>query len=67
MATDTVNTELIQAQIATAMANTMKLGAETAKINAEARYYPIVALGAIAVSALGALAAIVAGLLKLFS
>jgi hypothetical protein len=46
-------------------AEAMKVGAETSKIQAEQRYYPIVALGAIIVSALGAGAAIIAAIIKL--
>ncbi|MGF6709623.1 hypothetical protein QFZ41_000587 [Luteibacter sp. W1I16] len=52
--------EQIHANITKTMAETMKLGAETAKIQAEQRYYPMVALGAIIVSALGAGAVVVA-------
>ncbi|UPG93139.1 hypothetical protein [Luteibacter aegosomatissinici] len=57
--------ELIHANISKTMAETMKLGAETAKIQAEQRYYPMVALGAIVVGALGAGASIIAGVIKL--
>lgn len=62
---NTADIELIHANISKTMAETMKLGAETAKIQAELRYYPTVALGAIVVGALGAGAAIIAGVIKL--
>jgi hypothetical protein len=52
----TADLELIHSNITKTMAETMKLGAETAKINAELRYYPMVAFGAIAVGACGAIA-----------
>jgi hypothetical protein len=48
-------------------AETSKLSAETAKIQAESRYYPIIALGTIAVGALGGVVAIIAGIVKLAS
>jgi hypothetical protein len=57
--------EQIHANITKTMAETLKLGAETAKIQAELRYYPMVALGAIVVGGLGAAAALVVGLIKL--
>lgn len=57
--------ELIHANITKTMAETMKLGAETAKIQAELRYYPMVALGAIVVGGLGAGVALIAGVIKL--
>lgn len=53
----------IRANISKTMAETMKIGAETAKIQAESRYYPVVASGAIIVSAVGAATAII---VKLF-
>jgi aspartate-semialdehyde dehydrogenase len=43
--------ELIRAQINKMMAETMKIGAETTKILQEQRYYPMIALGSIVVSA----------------
>lgn len=55
----------LSAETSKLSAETMKVGAETSKIQAEQRYYPIVALGAIIVSALGAGAAIIAGVVKL--
>jgi hypothetical protein len=57
--------ELIHANISKTMAETMKLGAETAKIQAEQKYYPMVALGAIVVGALGAGTAMIAAVIKL--
>lgn len=57
--------ELIHANISKTIAETMKLGAETAKIQAELRYYPMVALGAIVVGGLGAGIALIAGVIKL--
>lgn len=73
--TRTVNAadiELIHANISKMIAETMKLSAEaskvsaeTSKIQAEQRYYPMVALGAIIVGALGAGAAIIAAVVKL--
>ncbi|WP_146171630.1 hypothetical protein [Luteibacter sp. OK325] len=55
---NTADLELIHANITKTMAETMKLGAETSKINAELRYYPLVAIGIIAVGALGTIAAV---------
>lgn len=55
----------LSAETSKLSAETMKVGAETSKIQAEQRYYPIVALGAIIVSALGAGAAIIAAIVKL--
>jgi hypothetical protein len=55
----------LSAETSKLSAETMKVGAETSKIQAEQRYYPIVALGAIIVSALGAGAAIIAAVVKL--
>jgi aspartate-semialdehyde dehydrogenase len=43
--------DLIRAQINKMMAETMKIGAETTKILQEQRYYPMIALGSIVVSA----------------
>jgi aspartate-semialdehyde dehydrogenase len=43
--------ELIRAQITKMMAETMKIGAETTKILQEQRYYPMIAVGTIVVSA----------------
>jgi hypothetical protein len=43
--------ELIRAQLTKMMAETMKIGAETTKILQEQRYYPMIALGSIVVSA----------------
>lgn len=62
---NTADLELIHAQISKTMAETMKLGAETAKIQAESRYYPMVALGAIVVAGLGSATALVAAVIKL--
>jgi hypothetical protein len=56
--------ELIRASIFKTVAEAMKLGAETSKINAELRYYRWVVLGTIAVGALGTGVAIVAGVIK---
>jgi hypothetical protein len=50
--------ELIHANISKTIAETMKLGAETSKINAELRYYPMVAFGALVVGVVGAVAAV---------
>lgn len=58
--------EHIRANINQMMANTMKISAETTKIIDEQRYYPMIALSALGVSALGAVAAIIAGIIKLF-
>jgi hypothetical protein len=58
--------EQIRANINQMMANTMKISAETTKIIDEQRYYPMIALSALGVSALGAVAAIIAGIIKLF-
>lgn len=44
---------------------TSKVRAETAKIQAEGRYYPIIALGTIAVGFLGGLTALIACVVKL--
>jgi len=44
--------ELIHANISKTIAETMKLGAETSKINKEGRFYPIVAFGAIVAAGL---------------
>jgi hypothetical protein len=43
--------ELIRAQLTKMMAETMKIGAETTKILQEQRYYPMIAVGSIVVSA----------------
>lgn len=56
--------ELIHANFSKIMAETMKLGAETAKIQEEARFYPMVALGTIAVTGIAAFATIVIALIK---
>lgn len=55
--------EQLRANINKTMAETMKIGAETAKVIAEQRYYPMIALGAIVVSALSAVAVLIAKLL----
>jgi hypothetical protein len=62
---NTADLELIHSQISKTMAETMKLGAETAKIQAESRYYPMIALGAIVVAWLGSATALVAEVIKL--
>ena len=56
--------ELIHANFSKIMAETMKLGAETARIQKEIRFYPMVALGTIAVTGLAALATLVIALIK---
>jgi hypothetical protein len=61
----TEDLELIHANISKTIAETMKLGAETAKIQAESRYYPMVALGAIVVAGVSSTAAILIGVVKL--
>lgn len=55
--------EQIHANISEAMAETMKLGAETAKIQAEMRYYPMVAFGTIVVAVIGLAGVVAAKLL----
>lgn len=47
--------ELLRSQNSQLIAQTMKLNAEASKIMEETRYYPLIALGAIVVGALGAL------------
>ncbi|MEZ2419454.1 hypothetical protein [Luteibacter sp. RCC_6_2] len=46
-------------------AETSKLSAETARIQAESRYYPMIALGTLAVGVLGGVTALIACLIRL--
>ena len=57
--------DLFQVEIGKLIAETVKIGAETAKIQTEQRYYPMVALGTIAVGVLGALITLVVVVIKL--